>query len=66
MIKAASFYGEERGDAAAVLPRSEQKDKSEEEIEILRNLSTRYAQPGASHRLCSIKKTSVTTKPSRA
>jgi len=41
---------EARGAAAAVLLRSEQKDKNEEEIQILRNLSTRYDQLEASHR----------------
>jgi hypothetical protein len=38
--EAATFYNEARGAAAAMLLRSEQKDKNEEEVQILRNLST--------------------------
>jgi hypothetical protein len=57
--EAATFYNEARGAAAAMLLRSEQKDKNEEEIQILRNLSTRYDQLEASHRLGSITKTSA-------
>jgi hypothetical protein len=57
--KAASFYNEARGAAAAMLLRSEQKDKNDEEIQILRNLTTRYEQLEASHRLGSITKTSA-------
>ena len=49
-VEAAVFYNEARSAAAAVLLRSEQKDKNEEEIQILRNLSTRYDQLEASHR----------------
>ena len=48
--EAATFYTEARGAVAAMLLRSEQKDKNEEEIQILRNLSTRYDQLEASHR----------------
>jgi len=33
-----------------MLLRSEQKDKNDEEIQILRNLVTRYSQLEASHR----------------
>jgi hypothetical protein len=47
---AATFYNEARGAAAAMLLRSEQKDKNDEEIQILRNLVTRYGQLEASHR----------------
>jgi hypothetical protein len=57
--EAASFYTEARGAAAAMLLRSEQKEKNEEEVQILRNLSTRYDQLEASHRLGSITKTSA-------
>ena len=49
--EAAKFYNEARGDVAAILIRSEQKAKNEEEIQILRDLSTRYVQLEASHRL---------------
>jgi hypothetical protein len=50
---AATFYNEARGAAAAMLLRSEQKDKNDEEIQILRNLVTRYGQLEASHhRIC--------------
>jgi uncharacterized lipoprotein NlpE involved in copper resistance len=55
--EAATFYTEARGAAAAMLLRSEQKDKNDEEIQILQNLSTRYDQLEASHRLGSITKT---------
>jgi hypothetical protein len=48
--EAATFYNEARGAAAAMLPRSEQKDKNDEEIQILRNLVTHYGQLEASHR----------------
>ena len=48
--RAATFYNEARGAAAAMLLRSEQKDKNDEEIQILRNLVTRYSQLEASHR----------------
>jgi len=58
-VEAATFYAEARGAAAAILLRSEQKEKNEEEIQILRNLSTRYDQLEASHRLGSITKTSA-------
>jgi hypothetical protein len=47
---AATFYNEARGAAAAMLLRSEQKDKNDGEIQILRNLVTRYSQLEASHR----------------
>jgi len=57
--EAAIFYNEARGAAAAMLLRSEQKDKNDEEIQILRNLSTRYDQLEASHRLGLITKTSA-------
>ena len=57
--EAATFYNEARGAAAAILLRSEQKDKNAEEIQILRNLSTRYDQLEASHRLGSITMTSA-------
>ena len=57
--EAATFYTEARGATAAMLLRSEQKDKNEEEVQILRNLSTRYDQLEASHRLGSITKTSA-------
>lgn len=57
--EAATFYTEARGAAAAMLLRSEQKDKNDEEIQILRNLSTRYDQLEASHRLGSITKNSA-------
>jgi len=39
--EAATFYNEARVTTAAMLPRSEQKEKNEEEIRILRNLSSR-------------------------
>ncbi len=58
-VEAGTFYTEARGAAAAMLLRSEQKDKNEEEIQILRNLSTRYDQLEASHRLGLITKTST-------
>jgi hypothetical protein len=48
--EAATFYSEARGAAVAMLLRSEQKDKNDEEIQILRNLVTRYSQLEASHR----------------
>jgi hypothetical protein len=57
--EAAKFYNEARGAAAAILLRSEQKDKNDEEIAILRDLSTRYDQLEASHRLGRITKTSA-------
>jgi hypothetical protein len=57
--EAATLYTEARGAAAAMLLRSEQKDKNDEEIQILRNLSTRYDQLEASHRLGSITKNSA-------
>jgi hypothetical protein len=57
--QAATFYNEARGATAAMLLRSEQKDKNEEEIQILRNLNTRYDQLEASHRLGTITKTSA-------
>jgi hypothetical protein len=57
--EAATFYNEARGAVAAMLLRSEQKDKNEEEVQILRNLSTRYDQLEASHRLGSITKNSA-------
>ena len=57
--EAAAFYTEARGTAAGMLLRSEQEVKNEEEIQILRNLSTRYDQLEASHRLGSITKTSA-------
>jgi len=47
---AATFYNEARGAAVAMLLRSEQKDKNDEEIQILRNLVTRYGQLEGSHR----------------
>jgi hypothetical protein len=50
---AATFYNEARGAATAMLLRSEQKDKNDEEIQIFRNLVTRYGQLEASHhRIC--------------
>jgi hypothetical protein len=48
--EATTSYNEARGAAAAMLLRSEQKDKNDEEIQILRNLVTRYSQLEASHR----------------
>jgi len=48
--EAATFYTEARGAVAAMLLRSEQKDENEEEIQILRNLVTRYSQLEASYR----------------
>jgi hypothetical protein len=57
--EAAAFYTDAKGAAAAILFRSEQKAKNEEEIEILRNLITRYGQLEASHRLGRITKTSA-------
>jgi hypothetical protein len=48
--EAATFYNEARGAAAAMLLRSEQKDKNDEEIQILRKLVTHYGQLEASHR----------------
>ena len=57
--EAATFYTEARGTAAGMLLRSEQEAKNEEEIQILRDLSTRYDQLEASHRLGSITKTSA-------
>jgi hypothetical protein len=47
--EASTFYNEGRVTTAAMLPRSEQKEKNEEEIRILRNLSSRYDQLEASH-----------------
>jgi len=43
-------HGKPYDAAAAMLLRSEQKDKNDEEIQILRNLVTRYGQLEASHR----------------
>jgi triphosphoribosyl-dephospho-CoA synthetase len=57
--EAASFYNEARGAAAAMLLRSEQKSKNEEEIQILRDLITRYDQLEASHRLGTITNSSA-------
>ena len=57
--EAATFYNEARGAAEAMLLRSEQKDKNDEEIQILRNLITRYGQLEACHRLGLITKTSA-------
>jgi hypothetical protein len=48
--EATTSYNEARGAAAAMLLRSEQKDKNDEEIQILQNLVTRYSQLEASHR----------------
>jgi len=49
--EAAKFYNEARGATAAILLRSEQKDKNNEEIQILKDLSQRYDALEASHRL---------------
>jgi hypothetical protein len=57
--EAARFYNEARGAAAGILLRSEQKDKNDEEIRILKNLSTRYDQLEASHRLGTITRNSA-------
>ena len=48
--EATTFYNEARGAAAAMLLGSEQQDKNDEEIQILRNLVTRHGQLEASHR----------------
>jgi hypothetical protein len=45
----ATFYNEARAATAATLLLLEQKDKNEEEIHIVRNLSTRYHQLEADH-----------------
>ena len=57
--EAARFYNEARGSVAAILLRSEQKDKNTEEIQILRDLSKQYDRLEASHRLGTITKTSA-------
>lgn len=57
--EAAKFYNEARGAAAAILLRSEQKDKNQEEIKMLRDLSSQYDRLEASHRLGTITKTSA-------
>ena len=57
--EAAAFYNEARGAVAAMLLRSEQKAKNEEEIEILKDLSGQYDRLEASHRLGTITKNSA-------
>jgi hypothetical protein len=57
--EAAKFYNEARGATAAILLRSEQKDKNQEEIKILQDLSSQYDRLEASHRLGTITKTSA-------
>ena len=48
---AATFYSEARGAASAMLLRSSEKAKNEEEIEILTSVDNQYRQLEASHRL---------------
>lgn len=57
--EAAKFYNDARGAAAAMLIRSEEKDKNEEEIGILQDLGNQYNKLEASHRLGTITKTSA-------
>jgi hypothetical protein len=57
--EAAKFYNEARGATAAIRLRSEQKDKNEEEIKMLRDLSSQYDRLEASHRLGTITKQSA-------
>jgi hypothetical protein len=52
--EAARFYNEARGAAAAILLRSSQKDKNEEEIQMLKDLAIQYDKLEASHRLGTI------------
>jgi hypothetical protein len=52
--EAAAFYSDARGAVAAMLLRSEQKEKNDEEIEILKDLSRQYDRLEASHRLGTI------------
>ena len=57
--EAAKFYNDARGAAAAMLIRSEEKDKNEEEIGILQDLGNQYGKLEASHRLGTITKSSA-------
>jgi hypothetical protein len=57
--EAAKFYNDARGAAAAMLIRSEEKDKNEEEIGILQDLGNQYTKLEASHRLGTITKSSA-------
>jgi hypothetical protein len=57
--EAARFYNEARGSVAAILLRSEQKEKNTEEIKILGDLSGQYDRLEASHRLGTITKSSA-------
>jgi hypothetical protein len=52
--EAAAFYNEARGAVAAMLLRSEQEEKNDEEVQILRDLSRQYDRLEASHRLGTI------------
>ena len=49
--EAAKFYNEARGAAAAISFRSSQKDKNEDEIQMLKDLAIQYDKLEASHRV---------------
>jgi hypothetical protein len=57
--EAAKFYNDARGAAAAMLIRSEEKDKNQEEVGILQDLGKQYDKLEASHRLGTITKSSA-------
>jgi len=57
--EAAAFYNEARGTVDAMLLRSEQKEKNEEEIQILQDVRQQYDRLEASHRLGRITKNSA-------